>query len=209
MPLRNPQDFSLSLSFGSYQKVCWRLRVLRRRSQSPASYCKQAIVSHFIPRRASTCFTRKTYTLFVHLSTAVTTRGGGQNKSVCHANPSWACAYAPKMEDACESTSPDGSQKSRREIGRSRRERPSAQCLRPCEARCSRLANKQTCDFGLPKSVFLATSCRAARSSIKCRTAHAQRCVRVKRRSSRNFSQTNISLPPSKKTPCTSHANML
>ena len=111
IPLGTPQDLPLSLSFGSYQKACWRLRVLRRRSQSPASYCKQTIVSHFIPCRASTCITRKTSASFMHLPTAVTTRGGGQNKSVCHANPSWACAYAPKMEDACESTSPDGSQK--------------------------------------------------------------------------------------------------
>ena len=41
--------------------------------------------------------------------------------------------------------------------GRPRRDRPGWQCLRPREARCSRSANKQTCDFGLPKSVFFRT----------------------------------------------------
>jgi len=34
-------------------------------------------------------------------------------------------------------------------------------------------ANKQTCDFGMPKSVFLVTSCRAARSDAKHR--HTER----------------------------------
>ena len=38
--------------------------------------------------------------------------------------------------------------------GGSQGERPGWRCLRPREARCSRSANKQTCDFGLPKSVF-------------------------------------------------------
>ena len=53
MPLRNPQDFSLSLSFGGYQKALWHLRVLRNEIQRFRCYCKQAISPHFTPRRAS------------------------------------------------------------------------------------------------------------------------------------------------------------
>ena len=68
MPLRNPQDLSLSLSFGGYQKACWRLRVLRRRSQSPASYCKQAISPRFTPHRATRTKTRKTQEFMLQLS---------------------------------------------------------------------------------------------------------------------------------------------
>ena len=41
---------------------------------------------------------------------------------------------------------------------RTKKARQRLQCLRPCEARCSRLANKQTCTFGLPKEVFLVRS---------------------------------------------------
>ena len=35
MPLRNPQDFSLSLSFGGYQKAFWHLQILRQRIKDP------------------------------------------------------------------------------------------------------------------------------------------------------------------------------
>ena len=33
---------------------------------------------------------------------------GRDSNSFCHADPSWACAYAPKMEEACEGKNPDG-----------------------------------------------------------------------------------------------------
>jgi len=29
---------------------------------------------------------------------------GRESKNFCQANPSWACAYAPKMEEACEAS---------------------------------------------------------------------------------------------------------
>jgi hypothetical protein len=35
MPLRNPQDFSLSLSFGGYQKALSRQQFLRQRIKDP------------------------------------------------------------------------------------------------------------------------------------------------------------------------------
>ena len=76
MPLRNPQDFSLSLSFGGYQKALSHLQLLRNEIQRFRCYCKQAIVFYFIPRRAAKSIKRKTYMIFMHRSTAVTTRGG-------------------------------------------------------------------------------------------------------------------------------------
>ena len=44
MPLRNPQDFVLSLSFGGYQKAFCLAKPLRRQIQRFASCCKQAII---------------------------------------------------------------------------------------------------------------------------------------------------------------------
>jgi len=35
MPLRNPQDLFLSLSFGGYQKALWRQQFLRQRIKDP------------------------------------------------------------------------------------------------------------------------------------------------------------------------------
>ena len=69
MPLRNPQDFSLSLSFGGYQKALWRQQFLRNEIQRFRCYCKQAIISHFIPCRASKQIEEKNiYIFFLHLS---------------------------------------------------------------------------------------------------------------------------------------------
>jgi hypothetical protein len=43
MPLRTPQDFSLSLSFGGYQKALSYLRILRDKIQRFCRCSKQAI----------------------------------------------------------------------------------------------------------------------------------------------------------------------
>jgi hypothetical protein len=60
IPLGTPQDFSLSLSFGGYQKALSRQQFLRNEIQRFRCYCKQAITFNFIPCRAANCFTRKT-----------------------------------------------------------------------------------------------------------------------------------------------------
>jgi hypothetical protein len=60
MPFGFPQSLALLLSFGGYQKAFWYLQISRRQIQRFASYCKQAIISHFTPRRASTWIKRKT-----------------------------------------------------------------------------------------------------------------------------------------------------
>ena len=44
-------------------------------------------------------------------------RQAKEARTFTKANPSWACAHAPKMEEACKGNSPGGSQKSRREVG--------------------------------------------------------------------------------------------
>ena len=48
---------------------------------------------------------------------------------------------------------------------RTKKARQRQQCLRSCEARCSRLANKQTCTFGLPKEDAFGNRFRAALQS--------------------------------------------
>ena len=82
-------------------------------------------------------------------------RTGKQN--FCQANPSWACAYAPNMEETCK-TLP---------FRRSSSERRTEQFPKAAA-------------FGALSWFVL---CRAAKNEHKCGTAHAQRCVRVKRRS--------------------------
>jgi len=85
MPLRNPQDLPLSLSFGGYQKALWHLQFLRRRSQSPASYCKQAIVSLFTLCRASKQIEEKNIYVFSASLAALPPRaaGEGNKKRFC------------------------------------------------------------------------------------------------------------------------------
>ena len=60
IPLGPPQDLLLWLSFGGYQKALSHLQFLRNEIQRFRCCCKQAIVFHFTPCRASKCFTRKT-----------------------------------------------------------------------------------------------------------------------------------------------------
>jgi hypothetical protein len=68
MPLRNPQDLSLSLSFGGYQKALWHLQFLRNEIQRFRCYCKQAIVFCFIPCRAANLTEEKDIFDSIHLS---------------------------------------------------------------------------------------------------------------------------------------------
>jgi len=80
MPLGTPQNLFLLLSFGGYQKAFWHLQSLRRRSQSSASYCEQAIFFHFTPRRASKRTKRKISAFFLYHPTVLITRAGGRPK---------------------------------------------------------------------------------------------------------------------------------
>ena len=43
MPLRNPQNLFLSLSFGGYQKACWHLQLLRNKIQRFCCCYKQIV----------------------------------------------------------------------------------------------------------------------------------------------------------------------
>ena len=75
MPLRNPQKFSLSLSFGGYQKAILHLQLLRNKIQRFCFYCKQASTLRFIPCCASKRKKRRTAMLFMRYSRVAITRG--------------------------------------------------------------------------------------------------------------------------------------
>jgi hypothetical protein len=84
MPLRNPQNFALSLSFGGYQKEILHLQFLRNKIQRFCFYCKQTISPYFIPRRASKQKTRKTSVFEMqHLSSLITRGGENQSNNIC------------------------------------------------------------------------------------------------------------------------------
>ena len=111
MPLRNPQGFPLSLSFGSYQKAFWHLQSLRWQIKDlpPTASRLSFLATH---RAALQSAPREKHLRLLCISRRQLPRAASvKSKSVCPATPSWACAYAPKMAEACESTSPDGSQK--------------------------------------------------------------------------------------------------
>ena len=84
MPLGTPQDFSLSLSFGGYQKALSRQRFLRNKIQRFRCCCKQAITFYFIPCRAAKQAREKNiYAFSASLAALPPRAAGGECKNSC------------------------------------------------------------------------------------------------------------------------------
>ena len=80
MPLRNPQKFSLSLSFGGYQKAILHLQLLRNKIQRFCFYCKQASILGFTPVPRYKGKDERVHTRFLCCASSFAITRGRRNK---------------------------------------------------------------------------------------------------------------------------------
>ena len=68
MPLRNPQNLFLLLSFGGYQKALWHLQSLRQRIKDPLPIASRRFLLASLRAALQSKQRRKTYIFFLHFS---------------------------------------------------------------------------------------------------------------------------------------------
>ena len=80
MPLRNPQDLPLSLSFGGYQKALWHLQFLRQRIKDPPPIASRLSFSALFRAALQGERREKHKSLFCNSRHTFTTRGRRRKK---------------------------------------------------------------------------------------------------------------------------------